>query len=231
LTLTRVSYYGDDAHFPVSKRAEKVLPFPIILNQILTRYSYSVPDAEGRTTDMKIRYILSVVVLLAITIGTGCATSRVTSREALYRDDIYYPATDPAEVKVFQKRPEDVDFIEIGEIIVENAREWEEVESIFRIKAAEFGGDAVYVFKTVEHYRTYESPRVSFHFGYGHHYSHNSHGNYYSRHHYPKYGYRHGYYGDSYSYGFGYSHGYGHHYYSYTYLTVTGIVIKYLPAE
>ncbi len=58
---------------------------------------------------MKIRYILPVVVLLVINLVTGCATNRVTTREALYRDDIFYPATDPTAVKVFQKRPEGVD--------------------------------------------------------------------------------------------------------------------------
>ena len=152
-----------------------------------------------------------IILFLLLSVLGGCATARV----ALYHPDVRYEATDPKSIEVFQKKPEDRKFIEIGEVTVDGASSWAQVEKIFRIKAAEYGGNAVYVYKTTEQSSTYVTPHQCYFYE----------GDYYPRGHYHV--------GDYYRPP-GYSY-FPHYYYCYgyndtqtvTFLTVIGIVIRY----
>ena len=134
-----------------------------------------------------------IFLLLGLVLISGCASVKV----ALYNEKIHYPATDPRSIEIFQKKPEDRKFIEIGEITVDGASNMEQAERIFRIKAAEYGGNAVYVYKTIEQQRTYVYPRECYYYdgfayprGYGFPRMH-----YYPRHYrnFPRYYYCYGY--------------------------------------
>ncbi len=147
-----------------------------------------------------------ILLLSVLFIAGGCATVNV----AMYNRNIHYPATDPKSIEVFQKKPEDRKFIEIGEITIDEAQTWDQVDRVFRIKAAEYGGNAVYVYSSSEHSRTYVgSPECYFYDGFS----------------YPR-----GYYHP------GYYRGFHHYYYCYgynyaetaTFMTVVGIVIRYV---
>ena len=149
----------------------------------------------------KLIYLSIASVLLG-----GCATVNV----AMYDKSHHYPATDPKVIEVFQRKPEDRKFIEIGEITIDQAETWDQVDRVFRIKAAEYGGDAVYVYSSTDHSRSYAvSPECYFYDGFS----------------YPR-----GYYNHPRYYG-----GYHQYYYCYgadsiqtaTFMTVVGIVIKY----
>lgn len=143
---------------------------------------------------------------LLLLILSGCATVNVS----MYDKSRHYPATDPKSIEVFQKKPEGRKFIEIGEVTIDQAETWEQVDRIFRIKAAEYGGNAVYVYSSTDHSRTYAtSPECYFYDGFS---------------------YPHGYYDYPHYYG-----GFHHYYYCYgsdyiqtaTFMTVIGIVIRY----
>lgn len=151
-----------------------------------------------------------ILISFLLLIVSGCATVNV----AMYDKNRHYPATDPKDIAVFQRKPEDRKFIEIGEITIDQAETWAQVERVFRIKAAEYGGDAVYVFSSTDHSRTYAtSPECYFYDGYS----------------YPR-----GYYGGYPRYYGGYG-GFRRYYYCYgsdylqtaTFMTVVGVVIKY----
>ena len=75
----------------------------------------------------------------------GCVSMSIKSVN-LYRDDFKLKPTDPKAIKVFHRPLQDKEFIEIGEVTVENAQ-WDIVEKAFKLKAAELGGDAVYIIK------------------------------------------------------------------------------------
>lgn len=92
------------------------------------------------------------VLALLVPLIAGCATAQVE----MYQKS-HYPATDPQSVEVFRSKPQGKDFIEIGRITVDNATGWKQVDRIFKIKAAEYGGNAVYVSKTTEETATYLS--------------------------------------------------------------------------
>lgn len=153
----------------------------------------------------------SVIILLCAALTSGCASVQV----AMYDKNIHYPATDPATVEIFQKKPENRTFTEIGEITVDGANTMSQAERVFRIKAAEYGGDAVYVFKTVEQPVTSLYPRECY---------------FYDDYYYP----RRRYYHPGYRYRY---HDLPYYYYCYGYpevrtsvfLTVTGIVIRFGP--
>jgi hypothetical protein len=179
---------------------------------------------------MKNFLVASIITVVTVLIVTSCASTRVVSRETLYDEEKIYPATNPADIKIFQKKPEDIEFIEIGEIIVENARDWNEAEEILKSKAAEYGGDAVYSYRYTEYDRRSAQPRVQFHIGYGFYHRHYSHSDY--RYRYNP-GYRHSRYpgsihpyGNSVHGGVGYRTGYSNS--TYIYITVVGIVIKFV---
>jgi hypothetical protein len=159
----------------------------------------------GDTTMKKILFLVVVFMLSA------CASVKVT----LYKKDVRYPATDPQSIEIFQKKPEGRQFIEIGEITVDGASTREQIERIFRIKAAEYGGNAVYFYKTEEHASTYVQPHEC-HFGDGFYYPHGRYPPY--RHYYP---YR-GYYFPNYYYCYGYRD-----IDTVTFLDAVGIVIRY----
>jgi hypothetical protein len=152
-----------------------------------------------------------ILFLFLFLIVSGCATVNVSMYDKSHR----YPATDPKSIEVFQKKPDNKKFIEIGEITIDQAETWAQVDRVFRIKAAEYGGDAVYVYSSQDHSRTYAaSPECYFSDDFS----------------YPR-GYYGGYYGYPARYG-----GFHHYYYCYgadsietaTFMTVVGIVIKYV---
>ena len=108
--------------------------------------------------------------------------------------------------------------MEIGEITVDRVSSMDQVEQIFRTKAAEYGGNAVYVYSTTQQTSTYvDPPRAAYsHEGFSY-----PHGRYSSRtHYYPRrtHYFRHYYYCCGYNY---------YNVETVTYLTVVGIVIRY----
>jgi hypothetical protein len=141
----------------------------------------------------------------------GC----VTAKTARYNLEISYPATDPAGIEVFQKKPAQGNFIEIGEVTVDGASNWDQVNRIFKIRAAELGGNAVYVYKVTEVPSTSVSPHECY-FYHGFYYPHGHH--YPRRYHYPYPG---GYF-PSYYYCYGYND-----IHTTIFLDVVGIVIRY----
>lgn len=159
---------------------------------------------------MKTRQML-VFLAAVIFLFNGCTAVKV----ALYNKDIHYPATDPQSIEVFQKKPEGRQFTEIGEITVDGASGWTEVERIFRIRAAELGGNAVYAYKITENPVTYTYPHEC-HYYEGFYYPH---GDYYPFAHYHSYGRR---YFPRYYYCYGFNRNE-----TTVFLTVVGIVIRY----
>jgi len=65
------------------------------------------------------------------------------SSVTLYNETAVYPKTNPEKVKVFRKIPPG-NFIEIAEITAQSIS-WGRIETAFKAKAAELGGDAVYI--------------------------------------------------------------------------------------
>ncbi len=150
-----------------------------------------------------------IIMLLALTAMAGCASVSVQKFQ-----DTLYPPTDPQKVVIFPEKPVNKTFSELGEITVTGASDWPQVEKIFRAKAAEMGGDAVYVFNKQEETRQYVSPQDCYvHYGY-----------YYPYHHFGWHRYRPGYY---YPRGYYYCYGYPPTVETAVYLSAVGIVIKY----
>jgi hypothetical protein len=81
------------------------------------------------------------LVLLALLIAAGCTSVSVNKIDK----NTVYPPTNSADITVFPEKPVDQAFIEVGEITVTGAGDWEQVEKVFRNKAAQMGADAVYV--------------------------------------------------------------------------------------
>jgi hypothetical protein len=133
-------------------------------------------------------------LLFTLLAATGCVTANTTR----YNKEISYPATDPAAIQIFQKKPAQVNFIEIGEVTVDGAANWDQVNRIFKIRAAELGGNAVYVYKITEVPSVSVSPHECY-FYHGFDYAHGHH--YPMRYHYPHAG---GYF-PSYYYCYGYN--------------------------
>ena len=155
---------------------------------------------------IKAIFLLSLFVFVA-----GCASVKV----ALYDNKEHYPATDPQSVEVSQKKPEDRDFTELGEITVDGATSWEQVDRVFKIKAAEYGGNAVYVYKTIEQTSTDIYPHDCHSYD-GYFYPHGYRGNY--EHYYP--------FGHPYFPRYYYCYGYNDIQKT-TFLTVVGIIVRY----
>ncbi|HQP91142.1 MAG TPA: hypothetical protein PLU24_00510 [Candidatus Omnitrophota bacterium] len=101
------------------------------------------------------------ILFFSVLILLGCVS--VTAQK--YYKDQSFPATDPSKVVVFASRPERA-FTEIGQVSVEGASSWHQVEKMFRKKAGEMGADAVYVFTKVEEPRTYVEPYGCLDYGY-----------------------------------------------------------------
>jgi len=85
------------------------------------------------------KFSIPFILLLLI---SGCASVKV----AMYKGGIHYPATDSASIGVFQKKPEGRNFIELGEVNVDGASNWDQIYRIFKIKASEYGGNALSTF-------------------------------------------------------------------------------------
>jgi len=153
-----------------------------------------------------------VIALFMLVILGGCASVKVS----LYDKNIRYPATEPSQIEIFQKKPQGQSFIEIGEITVEGASGWTQIERIFKIKAAEYGGDAVYVYTSRVQDRTYVYPHGCHYYG-GYFYPHGYHRNPY----YARYPYHRGYF-PRYYYCYGYED-----VETVEFITAVGVVIKY----
>jgi len=83
-----------------------------------------------------------VIVLLALVVLiSGCASISAN----LYDNKTSYPSTNPKDVRVFHKMPQDRAFVELGEVTVSRVTMWSWAESELKKKAAALGGDAVYI--------------------------------------------------------------------------------------
>lgn len=152
-----------------------------------------------------------IIFLFLFFFLSGCTPVSVS----LYNKNIHYPATDPQTVRVIQKKPVDKKFTEIGEVTVDGAADITGAERIFKIKAAEFGGDAVYIYDIVERLSSYVSPHPC-HFYEDYQYPH---GRYFPSERYTHYP---SYYPNYYYYCYGYSA-----VNTTVFLTVVGIIIKF----
>lgn len=151
-----------------------------------------------------------VFFFLMLSLITGCASVSVQK----YYKDVKYPATNPGRIVIFPQKPAIKEFTDLGEITVTGANSWSQVEKIFRAKAAEIGGDAVYVFSKQEETKQYVSPDdCSVHHGYYYPYHHFGWGRYRPYNYYPR--------------GYFYCYGYQSTIETATFITGIGIVIKY----
>jgi hypothetical protein len=80
-------------------------------------------------------------LILLLPLFIGCASVSTN----LYRGATTYPPTDSQKVSVYHQKPQNVDFIEIGEITVSDVSSWKDVEGALKKEAAKLGGDAVYI--------------------------------------------------------------------------------------
>lgn len=150
------------------------------------------------------------IIILMLLFLAGCAGVRV---QEYYKDVKFVPAI-PSNIIVFADKPKDKTFFEIGEITVTGANNWTQIEAIFRSKAAEMGGDAVYVFSKKEETKQYISADDCY----------VRHGYYYPYHHFGWHRYRPHYY---YPRGYYYCYGYQSAIQTATFISAVGIVIKY----
>jgi len=165
-----------------------------------------------RRKDEAMKRILIFLIAFA---AAGCATS--VSVQRYYKEQVY-PPTRPANIVTFMQKPTDRAFIELGEITVTGANNWGQIEQIFRNKAAEMGGDAVYVFSKQEEQRQYVSPDACYvHSGYYYPYDHFGWHRYHHTYFYPR-----GYY---------YCYGYQPLLETTTFLSAVGIVIKFTATD
>jgi len=154
---------------------------------------------------MKKSFLLLIALFMA-----GCATVSVQK----YYKDVIYPPTNPAGIVIFPQKPAQKPFTELGEITVTGANDWNQIEKIFRSKAAEMGADAVYVFSKQEETKQYISPDSCYvRDGYYYPYHHFGWQHYHPRHYYPR-----GYY---------YCYGYQPVIQTDTFISAVGIAIKY----
>jgi hypothetical protein len=96
--------------------------------------------------------IMKKFALLLFTLSlacSGCVTLKPATTVTLYDDNVWFTPTDAKVVKVFYKKPENTRFVEIGEITVEDARNMEEAKQALKERAAELGGNAVYIVNVV----------------------------------------------------------------------------------
>lgn len=151
-----------------------------------------------------------LVILFLFFWLAGCATARVER----YEKDVVYPPTDPARILVYTMKPEGRIFKEIGHITVEGAGSWAQVERVFKIKAAELGGDAVYLFSKTEEKHQYVRPHEC-HFDYGYYPYYRTRG-YHHRHYY--------HYNPSRYY---YCYGYQPAVETQVFISAVGVIVKY----
>ena len=73
----------------------------------------------------------------------GCTPITVN----LYDDNLSHAPTNPKNVKVFKTEPE-ADYIKLGEITVDRAKDWRRAEKVLKREASKIGADAVLVIDT-----------------------------------------------------------------------------------
>ena len=71
----------------------------------------------------------------------GCASVSTN----LYRGATTYPPTDSKRVSVYHQKPQNVDFVEMGEITVSDISSWKDAEKELKKEVAKLGGDAIYI--------------------------------------------------------------------------------------
>ncbi len=151
-----------------------------------------------------------LLIFLLLLFVAGCVGVSVQK----FNKDLIYPATNPANIVIFPDKAVGKTFTELGEITVTGANDWNQIERIFRDKAAEMGADAVYVFSKQEETRQYISPDDCYvHSGYYYPYHHFGWRGYHRRRYYPR-----GYY---------YCYGYQSTVQTAAFISAVGIAIKY----
>jgi len=117
---------------------------------------------------MKKNYILFVLYLSFFSFS-GCKTYEPYASINMYGNDMYFSPRPIEAVQVFHNKPPGR-FMEIGEITVERAFSLERAKDVLRRKAADIGGDAIYI---VDVLVIPESRPHSVGFSYGHQYGYN----------------------------------------------------------
>ena len=82
--------------------------------------------------------LISLILILL-----GCATGSTSIN--LYRGAVTYSPTDSKRVSVYHQKPQNANFIEIGEITISEVYSWKDAEKLLKEEAAKLGGDAVYI--------------------------------------------------------------------------------------
>jgi len=85
---------------------------------------------------------------------SGCTFAAIKSVD-VYKKDLRFSPTNPNKVQVFLMAPTDRQFDEIGQVVIDNPR-GNLQELAFKVKAAEMGGDAVYI-----KYQSFNSRRLN----------------------------------------------------------------------
>ena len=107
-----------------------------------------------------------ILILFLCLMLLGCASPSIRSVN-LYNKDLKFAPTNFDSVQFFLRKPfRESNFIEIGEITVEHTN-WQAIEKILKTKAAELGGDVVYVINKsgqiqTDTYRDYRYDDVSY---------------------------------------------------------------------
>ena len=125
-------------------------------------------------------YILLFILFFMI---SGCKTYEPPMTISMYGRDMYYSPKPLEAVQVFHNKPPGR-YIEIGELTVEGVYNLNRAKDALRKKAAELGGDAVYIVNILT---LPENPPVSYGLGYGH--RHHSHSYHYGHHRVSSYEY------------------------------------------
>ncbi|MBD3271099.1 MAG: hypothetical protein GF384_01010 [Elusimicrobia bacterium] len=154
---------------------------------------------------MKLKKNIYMMMFGVIIFAMGCA--HTPHEMTLYENAQRFSPTEPDSIRVYEKQPTK-EFIEIGEIKVEYAENWQNAKEVFKKKAAQAGGDGVYILDTSHILKKeYYFTPVSY-YGY-----------------YDPWGY-HYYYGPN-RFGYRYDYPGGYYHDTDTLLVSTGVIIKF----
>jgi hypothetical protein len=84
-----------------------------------------------------------VLLVCCCTLLVGC----VSTTSNLYNPGVVHSPTNISNVAVYKTQPE-FEFIKIGEITVDDCKDWSQAESALKREAAKIGADAVVVIDT-----------------------------------------------------------------------------------
>jgi len=140
-------------------------------------------------TEKKVAMNRLFTVFLLILLISGCAGAPTTD-VSLYRKNLQFPPTDTSSVRVFNKPPAQREYIEIGEITVDRAPSLNDANRLLKIKSAEYGADAVYIYESTKQQETvYYPPQCNYAYYYPHSRFYTYRG---ARYYYPRYHYCYG---------------------------------------